>query len=218
MTRPWSCPRWCSQSKGAIFVIKYCVVYCGGGGWNFLWNWKQVIPLKSRAFPYWDWPFPPVYPLFYDSTRLFMSSLRPYSSPSVYSFFPSEGLNSPWVLIDQDLVLRVRLISSADRSLGVLPCNHVAFRWKSRTLYYIKAVATKVHSSIWANHVLLIRRSISAILLPKVSTYFLGSFVSLVLCKACTSVQTAEELICCYFWIMAKKTLVMDFSCPKSFL
>ena len=27
----WSCPRWCIQTQSTIFVLKYCVVYDGGG-------------------------------------------------------------------------------------------------------------------------------------------------------------------------------------------
>ena len=31
VTRPWSCPRLCIQTKSTIVVLKYCKLYDGGG-------------------------------------------------------------------------------------------------------------------------------------------------------------------------------------------
>ena len=106
-----------------------------------------------------------------------MARLRPSSLPSVSNLSPSEVLHSHLALIDHNLVLRVQMISSSERALGLLltrSCSPVSFSCKARTSQYMKAVATKVYSTIGADPVMLIRRSISAILLPKFSTSFLG--------------------------------------------
>ena len=75
------------------------------------------------------------------------------------------------------------MISSAYRALELISTRSyrpVAFIWNTRTLQYIKAVATKVDRSIVADTDPMIQRGILAIMLPKLSTSCLGSSISLI--------------------------------------
>ena len=142
-----------------------------------------------------------------------MVILIPDISPYMSNLFISEGLYCTWASRDQNLVLMVRIISSAYRDLGFMfteSCKPVSFSWKVRNPESNNTVDTKMESSIGVDPVLLTQQSILAIFLPYFSTSFPGSFESLIFCKTWKIPQMVEELTCCCFWIMAQNNLVPD--------
>ena len=92
-----------------------------------------------------------------------MTSLRPATSSYIYILFPSGGLHGHWDLRYQNLVLWVWMNLSAYIYLGSLSiksCKPVASNWKAMTSQSMKAMETKLDSSIWAYPVPLIQRAI----------------------------------------------------------
>ena len=131
----------------------------------------------------------PIYtclPLLCEYNSLAMYILSQSRSPSVSNLFPLEGIHSPWALRFQNLVLRVQIISSVDRDLGLTLTRlykPVAFRRKAKTPQSTKAVTTNMERSIGADPILLIQRVILDILLPKFSTSCPGMSVSIIFAR-----------------------------------